>query len=323
MVYCFYRSLLPENCREAYDKLRRGLLDLDTEIDMGRVDSGMLNTIMNYVINDEPIVYYCDSFSFTQKGLTKITIAQPHYTLPFDQIRQYTKAIRTGLKGIVGNVRATTEAETVAKLHDFICKKFTYVNADFYSHGIYGAICRRKAVCDGIAETFKLACDELGIASIIVKGEAFSSADGSKPGPHAWNKVCINGVWYNMDATYDLSLSKGEFVRHDYYLVSDDEIAFSHKPNQATVACRKKCAYYSSHSLLARSPGEMEDIIAARVKPGIGTDIEIDVSAFCGVDDIKEKTQEPISRGLSRKLKGWSVEMSYNSMRGIVALRVK
>ena len=65
MVYCFYRSLLPENCREAYDKLRRGLLDLDTEIDMGRVDSGMLNTIMNYVINDEPIVYYCDSFSFT------------------------------------------------------------------------------------------------------------------------------------------------------------------------------------------------------------------------------------------------------------------
>lgn len=52
MVYCFYRSLLPENCREAYDKLRRGLLDLDIEIDMGRVDSGMLNAIMNYVIND-------------------------------------------------------------------------------------------------------------------------------------------------------------------------------------------------------------------------------------------------------------------------------
>lgn len=323
MVYCFYRGLLPENCRAAYDKMRRGLLDLATEIDLGRVDGKMLNTIMNYVVNDEPMVYYCDSFSFSIKSLTKETIAVPHYTLPFDQIVCYNKAIKTGLKGIVGNVRAATEAEAVAKLHDFICTKFTYVNSDFYSHGIYGAICRRRAVCDGIAETFKLACDEMGIASIIVRGEARSSADADAPGPHAWNKVRINGVWYNIDATFDLSLSEGAFVRHDYYLVSDDEIAYSHKPSQNTVACRAKSTYYASHSLVARSQDELADVVAAHVKPGVRTDIEIDVSAFCGRDDIKTKTNEPVSRGLNRKLSAWSIGISYNGMRGVVALHVK
>lgn len=323
MVYCFYRGLLPANCMEAYDKLRRGLLDLDTEIDLGRVDGSMLDKLMNYVVNDEPIIYYCDAFSFKVKGVTKLTTAEPHYTLPFDQIKLYTKAIRTGLKGIVGNVRAATEAETVAKLHDFICTKFTYVNTDFYSHGIYGAICRRRAVCDGIAETFKLACDELGIASIIIRGEAKSSAETGNLGPHAWNKVRVNGVWYNMDATYDLSLSKGDFVRHDYYLISDDEISFSHKPQQATVECRARGTYYSSHSLLARSERELEDIVAAHVKPGVQTVVEIDVSPFCGGDDIKTKTKEPISRGLNRMLNGWSIEIDYNSMRRILMLHVK
>lgn len=322
MVYCFYRGLLPERYRAAYDKMRRGLLDLETEIDIGSVDRTMLDPLMNYVINDEPIVYYCDGFSFKTQTLTGKTVAVPHYTIPFDQIVCYNKAIKTGLRGIVGNVRAATQAETVSRLHDFICTKFTYVESDFYSHGIYGAICRRQAVCDGIAETFKLACDELGIASIIIRGNAKPSADAGVPGPHAWNKVMVNGVWYNMDVTFDLSLSKGSFVRHDYYLVSDDEIAYSHQPSQATVECRTKSTYYSSHSLLARSQNELADIVAAHIRPGGGLDVEIDVSAFCGARDIIAKTEEPVRRGLARKIDGCILQTSYNGMRGVIALHM-
>lgn len=322
MKYLFYRSLLPYDSKDAYDRMRRGLLDLEKEIKLGKTNSDMLNKLMNYVVNDEPIVYYCDAFSFRYSPLTGDTVAIPHYTMPCDVIENYNKAIKVGLKGLVGKARAGTEEETVARLHDFICEKFTYVESDFYSHGIYGAVCRRKAVCDGIAETFKLVCDELMIASIIVRGKARFAA-GAEPEPHAWNKVRVNGVWYNIDVTFDLSLTVGSNVRHDYYLLSDDEIAYSHVASEATVPCRKKGSYYQAHSLVATSAADLENIVAENAKKDPRLYIEIDVSSFCPIGKVNKNTEGAISRGLGRSLECWSASISYNEMKGTVAITLK
>ena len=67
--------------------------------------------------------------------------------------------------------------------------------------------------CWCYSTAFKLLADAVGIETIIVKNSLSTS--------HYWNQVCLDGVWYNVDAQgYDTSRSKKWFLssneRHGY-----------------------------------------------------------------------------------------------------------
>ena len=67
-------------------------------------------------------------------------------------------------------------------------------------------------VCGGYADSIAVLLDMAGIPNVYVSGDP---GDGS-PG-HAWNKVLLDGVWYNLDATW------GDTSRNHsaYFLRSD------------------------------------------------------------------------------------------------------
>lgn len=67
-------------------------------------------------------------------------------------------------------------------------------------------------VCGGYADSVAALLDMAGIPNLQISGE---SADGSMG--HAWNKVLLDGVWYNLDATW------GDTSRNPsaYFLRSD------------------------------------------------------------------------------------------------------
>lgn len=58
--------------------------------------------------------------------------------------------------------------------------------------------------------------------------------DGSVVQSHAWNQVCIDGEWYNVDVTWDDPLMNGEVITdgsnmiYDYFLVPDRVLSGSH-----------------------------------------------------------------------------------------------
>ena len=58
----------------------------------------------------------------------------------------------------------------------------------------YGVLCYGKGVCQSYAQAYHLICDMLELPCISVKGKL----DG---GNHIWNRVQINGKWYNMDVS--------------------------------------------------------------------------------------------------------------------------
>lgn len=58
-------------------------------------------------------------------------------------------------------------------------------------------------VCEGISKAFKYLCDKVGIKSGIVIGNVKGEVAA-----HAWNQICIEGAWYNIDVTFDMNLSK-------------------------------------------------------------------------------------------------------------------
>ncbi|MDE7394500.1 MAG: hypothetical protein K2M95_00050 [Clostridiales bacterium] len=90
-----------------------------------------------------------------------------------------------------------------------------------------GALVKHKAVCDGITKAFMLMCGIEGIRCIRVTGEY---SDGEQAIRHAWNKVCLDGKWYNVDVTMDVwhvmtdKNTRQDILCHGYFLVSDADI---------------------------------------------------------------------------------------------------
>lgn len=94
------------------------------------------------------------------------------------------------------------------------------------------------AVCDGIAKTYSLLCNMAGVQTVRITGMAGYNSD---MGPHAWNKIKVDGQWYVVDATWgDLTMSLAyklgfsartmtrELGTHSFFLLSDADVAFNH-----------------------------------------------------------------------------------------------
>ncbi|MDE6398223.1 MAG: hypothetical protein K2L51_02785 [Clostridiales bacterium] len=131
-----------------------------------------------------------------------------------------------------------TPFERVHAIHDWLTYYVEYdfalaargdaANGNDPAFGLEGALINRKAVCDGYAKAMRLLCGIEGIPCIRVTG-TFTDDDGQAVN-HAWNKVCLDGVWYNVDATMDVwhvADGKTRFgvINHGYFLVSDDAMS--------------------------------------------------------------------------------------------------
>lgn len=110
--------------------------------------------------------------------------------------------------------------------HDYIINFNSYKDTGDRSHSVIGALIDGKSVCEGYTEAFDLLCYLSGIECIEVDG---TGETDTVSGPHAWNKVKIDGVWYNVDVTWDDPVSSSPVLRYDYFLVSDERMAQDHQ----------------------------------------------------------------------------------------------
>lgn len=105
--------------------------------------------------------------------------------------------------------------------HDRIVTGCEFSQTEVNSKSAYGVLVEGMGQCEGYAAAMAFLCGEAGIPNYMVTG---TDANGST---HAWNKVLMDGEWYNVDCTWDdplLKRGQKDFVRHDYMLVSDAEI---------------------------------------------------------------------------------------------------
>lgn len=130
-------------------------------------------------------------------------------------------------------------AEKIKAVHDYMVLNCAY-DYDNYLHGTIpgtsyspsGVLLKKKAVCQGYAETFQLFMDALNIPCKIVTG----TGNG---GGHAWNMVKVDGKWYHIDVTWDDPVpdEKG-YVRYKYFLIPDSKMDDDHNWNKSVY---KKC----------------------------------------------------------------------------------
>lgn len=109
------------------------------------------------------------------------------------------------------------------------------------SYRAYGALVNHKAVCAGYAKAFELLARECDLQTMIITGTGIT--DKGESGPHAWNQICLDNEWYNVDVTWETPI-KNEFIN-----VTDMEFSKTHIRNSGEVCTATKyghnvVAYY-------------------------------------------------------------------------------
>lgn len=92
----------------------------------------------------------------------------------------------------------------IRSVYAYIAQNVHYDNMiydDFNVHSAYSAAIHGKAVCQGYSLLLYRLLHELGIKNRMIPGEASGIS-------HVWNIVEMDGLWYNLDVTWDWGKSQ-------------------------------------------------------------------------------------------------------------------
>ena len=257
----------------------------------------MLGEIFEYVKLDSPLLYYVDNVQFQTYSESPITTIKPIYNNYKDDLSLLHQIEEIGSR-ITSRVSTVDQWNAMLYLHDTICKNVVYEDVGQDAHTIVGALLNKRAVCDGISKAFKYFCDLLGIQCCVVTGKAKRSYDMFVFESHAWNKVFFNGMWYNVDVTYDLTIGNSEYIRHDYFMVSDQSISSSHQENSikfpATAGAQD---YFTVNRLVMNTQKDLTEYIRTNYKKGVRF-FEVKLPSIQNIDAIESKILNAASQAL-------------------------
>lgn len=158
-----------------------------------------------------------------------------------------------------------TDFEKAIAIHDWLTFNVDY-DFSYTNYFIEETLKTKSAVCQGYALSFCSMAKYAGLEAEFVGGKA-KNAKGEEE-PHAWNQVKIEGIWYNVDVTWDDPATPGkektdhEKNNYSYFLVSDETLSKDHIPETDTHRCSVD---YNRYAVLkeAISLGLREDVILA------------------------------------------------------------
>lgn len=124
-----------------------------------------------------------------------------------------------------------TPVQLALSVHDWLIVNCTYDETLEKKTG-YDLLVNGTTVCAGYAAAYRDLMLRLGIPCLLVTSEAMN---------HGWNLVQLDGQWYHVDLTWDDPSpdSYGQ-VRHDYFLLTDEEISSGDDPHynwDVTIPC--------------------------------------------------------------------------------------
>lgn len=227
------------------------------------------------------------------------------------------------IKAIVDNILnkiikpGMTELERALAIHDYITYNIDYDYSNYLagtipaeSYTALGALKTGRAVCAGYALAFYELASAVDLEVKYISGTA-DNGSGAGYQSHGWNQVKIQGVWYNVDTTWDDPASEGKdendnmYNGYTYCLVSDATLNKDHKPNTPDIAkcpkdydakeLAKALANISKDvkSVYADSSTSFDKLVADVVGEGIET---FDILSVNNSDDFWDEITSAITK---------------------------
>lgn len=245
-TYLHYKKKLNHQDVALYEAILNGLLEWERRIAIPAAnDATHVYDVFMMILRDIPMLFHVSNGLKISMGFNSYVM--PDYIMDQQTYSQYSSSVEKFLKNCRELIMEYKTFNKLQIMHDSIVKHVEYHDTQTNNeHNILGTILEKRAVCESIAKSYKLLCDYNMIPSIVVFGysnannqsvrrTSCSSSSSTSEDNHAWNIVQLDGLWYNLDLTFDVTL--GNFgaltaFRYDYFLRSDQIFNLEHHASQ-------------------------------------------------------------------------------------------
>lgn len=161
--------------------------------------------------------------------------AQFNFTLDYFTTKVKKQQADAKLKSLGTSIKNQykSEFDRVKAINEYLVLNTSYADASRYSgltediYTSYGLLNNKLAVCQGYATAAYTMLKAAGLEVRYVVGDAYSKNGTGEA--HAWNKVKIDGKWYNLDVTWnDPVPNRPNTVSYQYFLLSDKALNKDH-----------------------------------------------------------------------------------------------
>ena len=211
--------------KEAYDNALNDLGNLKERVPL-TVDSNILKKALDIIRIEQLAYFHVSDRHIDPNEITQGFDIVYEYRFTADEISSMNIASERAAREIIEQI--TPDMDDYDKLkyfHDYLVLNCENDTESPYSDTIYGALVRKKALCEGYAKAFSYLCNLAGIENAIVTGETTV--------PHMWNMVKLGGNWYHVDVTWDnpddaLHEAYPDVILYQYFMVTDSVIENNH-----------------------------------------------------------------------------------------------
>lgn len=233
-----YLQLLNSDQLSVYNQIYQNILNFNDELFAldTPISEKSLEDTMNSLFNDHPELFWVyTSYQYAVDSSNIVHKVRLKFCITKDELPQAQANFNGVLNSLVAGARQfTSQVDQEKYLHDAICQMNTYDPDNRMNQSAYSALTTGTSVCAGYARAFQAACQRLGITCYYVTGISMGST-------HAWNVVKIDGKFYNVDLTWDDSISESiGITSYDYFNKSDAAFASDHSRSSLSgriVAC--------------------------------------------------------------------------------------
>lgn len=158
------------------------------------------------------------TYGYIQEGnQAKDFVYTFRFTLTYYTTKNQEDAVSAKVQSVLSqlNLAGKTDYEKIKAIYDYLCDNVVYDNANLNNqsydlkYSAYAALINGTSVCQGYSNLLYRMALEAGVDCRFIFGQ-------SQGGNHSWNIVKLDGVYYNVDATWD-AVTKD----HRYFLKTD------------------------------------------------------------------------------------------------------
>lgn len=184
----------------------------------------LLNDVFQKIIYQNPLILSVESFTYYSNGTIQVNYKNSKSVNDRKQKEIMSKSNQI-IRSL--NISGSSTSNKVKAIYDYLnnnakydsgaasnaaANNYTSISSSYDdSFTPYGVLLKKVGVCQSYSGAFKILADIAGVENIIVTGYLNGV-------PHAWNKVKINGSWYNVDSTNNKTNSGIPYMA---YLMSD------------------------------------------------------------------------------------------------------